>query len=154
MTTISAAGNIKLTPKQHAFVNEYLICKNGAEAARRAKYKERSARQMAAENLTKPVIQAAIAAKEAEMAQQYALNKHGVVRELLAAVDIARDKLDPGNMIRAWVEIAKILGIYAPETVKVEEHAENEVLEAKFAAMSDYELMAIARGHPLPQASI
>ena len=104
--------------------------------------------------LTNDNVNAAIALKKQELARQYGINKHGVVRELLAAVDIARDKLDPGNMIRAWVEIAKILGIYAPETVKVQEHAENEVLEAKFAAMSDYELMAIARGHPLPQASI
>ena len=143
MSNIPATSNIKLTPKQQAFVNEYFLCRNGAESARRAKYKERSARQMAAENLTKPVIKAALAEKEAEIAQQYAINKQGVVRELLAAVDIARDKLDPGNMIRAWCEIAKILGIYAPEIAKVESYSEDRALRAKYEAMSDEQLLTI-----------
>lgn len=49
-----------LTDKQHAFVQHYVVCLNGAEAARRAGYPERSARQIASENLSKPDIRAAI----------------------------------------------------------------------------------------------
>lgn len=41
---------------QEAFVVEYLKCRNGAEAARRAGYSPRTARSIAAENLTKPDI--------------------------------------------------------------------------------------------------
>ncbi|MDP1595491.1 MAG: hypothetical protein Q8L70_01345 [Methylotenera sp.] len=104
--------------------------------------------------LTDANVIAAIEARKLALAQQYEINRHGVVRELLASVDVARGKLDAGSMIRAWTEIAKILGVYSPEPVKEVVYAENEVLEAKFAVMSDYELMAIAGGHTLPQASI
>lgn len=50
----------KLTPKQAAFVHEYLVDLNATQAAIRAGYKEKTARAMAAENLTKPDIQKAI----------------------------------------------------------------------------------------------
>ena len=50
----------KLTPKQAAFVHEYLIDLNATQAAIRAGYKEKNARAMAAENLSKPDIQKAI----------------------------------------------------------------------------------------------
>jgi phage terminase small subunit len=49
-----------LRPKQRKFVLEYLDCLNAAEAARRAKYAERSARQVGRENLTKPDIAEAV----------------------------------------------------------------------------------------------
>lgn len=49
-----------MTPKQKIFVNEYLQTWNATEAARRAGYSERSIRSIAAENLTKPDIQAEI----------------------------------------------------------------------------------------------
>lgn len=45
-----------LTIKQKAFIDEYLKCRNAAEAARRAGYSERTARSIGAENLTKPDI--------------------------------------------------------------------------------------------------
>jgi phage terminase small subunit len=50
----------KLTPKQEAFVREYLVDLNGAAAARRAGYSENSAKQIASENLTKPDVMMAI----------------------------------------------------------------------------------------------
>lgn len=45
-----------LTPKQKAFVDEYLKCGNATEAAKKAGYSEQSARQMGTENLSKPSI--------------------------------------------------------------------------------------------------
>src|SRR5262245_41863153 len=51
---ISEAMLNKLTPKQEAFVREYLVDLNGAAAARRAGYSKNSAKQIASENLTKP----------------------------------------------------------------------------------------------------
>ena len=50
----------KLTPKQAKFVNEYLIDNNATQAAIRAGYSSSTARQIGAENLTKPVIESAI----------------------------------------------------------------------------------------------
>lgn len=50
----------QLTPKQRAFVLEYLKDKNATQAAVRAGYSEKTARAMGAENLTKPAIAEAI----------------------------------------------------------------------------------------------
>lgn len=50
----------KLTPKQAAFVHEYMIDLNATQAAIRAGYKEKTAYQTGAENLRKPQIQQAI----------------------------------------------------------------------------------------------
>ena len=69
-----------------------------------------------------------------------------MVEELRAAIEVAQDKLDVGSMIRGWVEIAKMLGHYAPEIIKVAVSAENAALRAKYEAMSDEELIAIAEG--------
>ena len=49
-----------LTPKQKAFADYYLETGNATEAARRAGYSEDTARQIGAENLTKPAIVAYI----------------------------------------------------------------------------------------------
>ena len=48
----------KLTDKQKAFVNHYLICLNATEAAKRAGYKGSydTLRSIGSENLTKPNI--------------------------------------------------------------------------------------------------
>lgn len=46
----------KLTTKQAAFIRYFVVCHNGAQAARLAGYKPSNARQMAHENLTKPYI--------------------------------------------------------------------------------------------------
>lgn len=51
-----------LTARQRAFVAAYLDCLNATEAARRAKYSKKTARQIATENLSKPAIAEAIAA--------------------------------------------------------------------------------------------
>lgn len=52
-----------LTPKQRRFVAEYLIDLNATQAAIRAGYSKKTAKSIGAENLTKPDIQAAVAAK-------------------------------------------------------------------------------------------
>lgn len=49
-----------LNPKQKAFIEHYLVCWNGAEAARQAGYSVRTARVQASDLLTKPNIAAAI----------------------------------------------------------------------------------------------
>ena len=49
-----------LTPKQQAFADHYLETGNATESAKRAGYSEDTARQIGAENLTKPSILAYI----------------------------------------------------------------------------------------------
>lgn len=50
----------KLTPKQQAFVDEYLIDLNATRAAIRAGYSEKAAQTIGAENMRKPLIKQAI----------------------------------------------------------------------------------------------
>ncbi|CCQ72407.1 terminase small subunit [Magnetospira sp. QH-2] len=50
-----------LSPKQQRFVEEYLLDLNATQAAVRAGYSERTARQIGSENLSKPDIQQGIA---------------------------------------------------------------------------------------------
>lgn len=49
-----------LTIKQQLFVDEYLIDLNATQAAVRAGYSKKTARQVGSENLSKPVISQAI----------------------------------------------------------------------------------------------
>lgn len=50
----------RLTEKQQRFADEYIICLNATQAAIKAGYAKRSAQQIGAENLLKPVIKAYI----------------------------------------------------------------------------------------------
>lgn len=61
-TSKPASAPEVLTEKAQRFVDEYIIDLNGTQAAIRAGYSTRSAKAIAAENLTKPVIVAAIQA--------------------------------------------------------------------------------------------
>ncbi len=58
---------MSLTPKQKAFADYYIECGNATEAAKRAGYKDSSARQIGAENLSKPSISAYIAERQKQI---------------------------------------------------------------------------------------
>lgn len=70
-----------MTPKQEAFVREYLIDLNATQAAIRAGYSEATARQIGDENLSKPDIATAIKealdarAARAQINADYVLNR-------------------------------------------------------------------------------
>jgi phage terminase small subunit len=49
-----------MTPKQERFIQEYLVDLNATQAAIRAGYSARTAREIGRENLDKPDIQAAL----------------------------------------------------------------------------------------------
>lgn len=72
----------KLTDKQKRFVEEYLIDLNATQAAIRAGYSEKTARQIANENLTKPYIQEEIQKAKAERAERTKISADRVVQEL------------------------------------------------------------------------
>jgi len=59
-----------LTPKQNRFIEEYLLDLNATQAAIRAGYSEKTARQVASENLSKPYIAKAVADKQSELSER------------------------------------------------------------------------------------
>jgi phage terminase small subunit len=138
---------VALTPRQQRFVDEFILSGCGAEAARRAGYSVRTARQIGSENLTKPDIQAAIEAARRREAEYWQLQKHDVIEALLGTIEMAKTQVNPAAMIRGLTEIAKMLGYYEPEKVKVELSDDAERVKAYFAAMTDEDLYAaIAAG--------
>lgn len=82
-----------MTPKQEAFINEYLIDKNATQAAIRAGYSARSAMQIGEQNLRKHEI-----AKEIESRMAIAAEKAGLSAELVFA-SLARElRFDPADL--------------------------------------------------------
>ena len=90
-----------LTAKQARFVEEYLIDLNATQAAIRAGYSQRTARQVGAENLTKPVIASAISAAQSARSKRVNVNADWVLSRLTeeATADLA-DILDDAGAIR------------------------------------------------------
>ena len=89
-----------LTPKQQRFVDEYLIDLNGAQAAIRAGYSARTARQIATEILSKPDIAEAIQEAQEKRSKRTGITQDAVLRELARIVffDIRRLYDENGNL--------------------------------------------------------
>ena len=71
-----------LTPKQAAFVREYLIDLNGTQAAIRAGYSERTANEQAARLLANVSVSKAVADAQAERADRLEITADRVLAEL------------------------------------------------------------------------
>ncbi len=93
----------KLTAKQQAFVNEYVVDLNGAQAAIRAGYSEKTAKEIGAENLTKPNIANAIAEKMKSRNEKTEINAEYVLKRL---VEI--DEMDVADILNADMSLKSI----------------------------------------------
>lgn len=72
----------KLTDKQEMFCQEYLIDLNATQAAIRAGYSKKTARDIACENLAKPNIQARIAELKESRSNRIEITSDEVLQEL------------------------------------------------------------------------
>ena len=98
----------KLTPKQERFVSEFMVDMNASAAACRAGYSKKTARFIAAENLTKPYIAAAINKRRNEVREKLEITQEAIVQGLY---EIATDVKQSGSSrVPAYMGIAKILG--------------------------------------------
>lgn len=79
---VTARGGRKLTPKQKRFVEEYLIDLNATQAAIRAGYSQRTARQIGEENLSKPDIFFAVQEAQAKRSERTEITQDMVLQEL------------------------------------------------------------------------
>lgn len=137
---------MSLTAKQQRFVDEYLIDGNGARAARSAGYSEKTARQIATENLSKPYIQAAIAEKQQETAVKLELRKEHILLAHMEAISLARSQGQPMTMISGARELGKLMGFYGVEAAELALGKNETSLQARYQSMTDAELMAIVNG--------
>ena len=74
----------KLTDKQKKFVAEYLVDLNATQAAIRAEYSEKTARQQGQRLLTNVDIQAAIQERQKELSEKTNITQEKVLTELAA----------------------------------------------------------------------
>ena len=76
----------KMTDKQKRFCDEYLIDLNATQAAIRAGYSEKTARQIGTENLSKPSIDEYIKNRMAEKEAALIANQDEVLKYLTAVL--------------------------------------------------------------------
>ena len=74
------------------------------------------------------------------------LRRVDVMNIFIEAIDMARTLADPAQMINGADKVAKMMGYYAPETLKLEVEQNSKTLQTKFRALSDAELYEIAAG--------
>ena len=84
-----------LTAKQERFVEEYLIDLNATQAAIRAGYSKKTARQAGAENLAKPVISEAIEAAKAERSEETKIDAAYVLRQAVKLHERCMQEIEP-----------------------------------------------------------
>lgn len=107
-----------LTPKQEMFVREYLIDLNATQAAIRAGYSAKTARQIGEENLSKPDIAAAVQAGMNKRAEKALITADEVLANIKRLAMKAEDMDDTGNALRANELLGKHLKLF---TDKVEQ---------------------------------
>lgn len=90
-----------LTAKQERFVAEYLIDLNATQAAIRAGYSKKTAKQVGSENLTKPDIQAAVSDAQAKRSKRTEVTQDRVLAELakVGFSDLRRVLTSTGGLI-------------------------------------------------------
>lgn len=124
-----------LTPKEDAFVREYLIDLNATGAAERAGYGGR-AKQTGYELLRRPRVAVAVQAAIAKRAERVELSAEWVLRELMDNVRDARAAADFMAANRALELLGKHLALF-PDKLNIDFRA--------VATMSDEELDQTAR---------
>jgi len=92
----------KLTPKQRRFIEEYAVDLNATQAAMRAGYSQKTAREIGAENLSKPIIRREIDRVLQERSERTAITADRVLEGIAAIAfgDIRKLFDEDGNLIR------------------------------------------------------
>ncbi len=96
--------------------------------------------------LATPKVREYVKGQRQELSNALQIKRADVVDGMMEAIDMAKLAADPMAMIRGWSEVAKMLGLYAPEVKKVEMSINGNNLLSKYEAMTDEELIAIVEG--------
>lgn len=118
---------MKLTPKQKAFADYYIECGNATEAAKKAGYSEKTARQIGTENLAKPSISAYIAerlvkqdkqrvADANEVLEFYTAVMRGEVKDQFGLDSSLSDRLKAGSELMKRYAAANAVAV-VPVTI-------------------------------------
>ena len=104
-----------LTPKQQRFVEEYLIDLNATQAAIRAGYSEKTAKEIGSENLTKPNIAKAITEAQEKLSNKAQVTVEMVVQGLLNEAKDLSEGSTQSARVSAWAHLGKHLGMFVEQ---------------------------------------
>ena len=116
-----------MTKKQKRFCDEYLVDLNATQAAIRAGYSQKTARAIAAENLTKPDIQKCVEKRRQDMAQESRVTVQRIVQELAkgAFCQLSIKDFRAADKLKCLELLGKYLGMFSGELGK-EKHRPEE----------------------------
>lgn len=132
-----------LTARQQAFVDHYLTCGNAAEAARLAGYAAGSAKVTGSRLLASDAIRKALERRQNALREDFLIDRTLVLTQLVKAVHVAKLKGDPANMIKGWVAIAKMCGLFEPERRRITLSGSCPAMQDRYAEMSDDDLLEL-----------
>ena len=126
-----------LTPKQRAFIREYIIDRNGTQAAIRAGYSKNGADVAAIRLLGDARIKKILDDAQNVQAARGEISIERLTKELYEDRDLARGNGQPAAAVSALMGIAKLHGLLIDK---------KEIRSGPLDAKSDDELDAIIRG--------
>ena len=139
----------QLTARQKLFAEHFVGAGKhcAALAARLAGYAPGCSNVTGCQLLKKPKIAATVQALEAALARDMGISRQEVIKELVAATEVARTLREPSAMISAWRQVALMAGFYTPESMDAPVQAAEltpaqKAIQAKLDTMSDAELLA------------
>ena len=104
---------MELTPKQQAFVNEYLKDRNGKQAAIRAGYSPKTANEQASRLLTNVNVADAVKSKSKKIADKAEITAEWVLKELKKQYQSASDSDEKQYALKALELMGKHTGVGA-----------------------------------------
>lgn len=123
-----------MSPKEAAFVREYIKDRNATQAAIRAGYSARTASRNGQKVSQRPHVRAAIAAEDERLAAESRRGRNEVIADAMVAQAMARAADDVGNLCRALELEAKLRGLLT-EKRQVEQVGEYVI---RWAGLGDY----------------
>lgn len=126
-----------LTPKQRAFIRQYIIDRNGTQAAIRAGYSPKTAQEQASRLLSNVMIRRVLNGAEKVQAAHCEVSIERLTEQLYEDRTLARENGQPAAAVSALMGIAKLHGLLIDK---------KEIRSGPLDAKSDDELDAIIRG--------
>ena len=99
-------------------------------------------------------VQSLLLNARSELSDITTIKRIDVINVIFEAIDMARTLADPSQMINGADKLAKIMGYYAPESIKVDITVNNNTLATKIRGMTDEELYNLARANAANNATV
>lgn len=133
-------SSVVLEEKRKVFADVLIETGNKSQAARSAGYKPNEVDSVMRQEDIQEYIQEA----RDQIEDISTLRRVDVLNIFMEAIGMARTLADPSQMINGADKVAKMMGYYAPETLKLEVENNSKNLTNKLRQLSDAELYEIA----------